>query len=119
MYNATYNDSNVKQSKPTWKEKLGITVQNGKRWITQNKDIIIIATPFIIGSVASITKMVGKHINLRKEEVLKNLYCYDRSLGHYWRLRRTLSNAEWATIDMRKSRGERLSDILSEMKILK
>ena len=63
--------------------------------------------------------MVSKRINLRKQEVLKDLYCYDRSLGHYWRLRRELSNKEWLEIDQRKKNGERLSDILAEMKVLK
>ena len=63
--------------------------------------------------------MVSKRINLRKQEELKDLYCYDRSLGHYWRLRRELSNKEWLEIDQRKKNGERLSDILAEMKVSK
>ena len=63
--------------------------------------------------------MVSKRINLRKQEELKDLYCYDRSLGHYWRLRRELSNKEWLEIDQRKKNGERLSDILAEMTVLK
>ena len=50
---------------------------------------------------------------------MKDLYCYDRSLGHYWRLRRELSNKEWLEIDQRKKNGERLADILDEMKVLK
>ena len=63
--------------------------------------------------------MVSKRINLRKQEELKDLYCYDRSLGHYWRLRRELTNAEWLEIDRRKKNGERLADILEELKVLK
>lgn len=68
---------------------------------------------------ATIVKVVGKRINLHKQESVKNLYCYDRSLGHYWRLRRELSNREWLEIDNRKRNGERLSEILDEMKVLK
>ena len=63
--------------------------------------------------------MVGKRVNLRKEEKLKDLYCYDRSLGHYWALRRELTNKEWVEINKRKQNGERLADILSELKVLK
>ena len=56
---------------------------------------------------------------MKKEKDLKDLYCYDRSLGHYWTLRRRLTNAEWVEIDKRKNNGERLADILSELKVLK
>ena len=56
---------------------------------------------------------------MHKEKDLKDLYCYDRSLGHYWRLRRELTNAEWIEIDKRKNNGERLADILDELKVLK
>ena len=54
-----------------------------------------------------------------KEKKVKDLYCYDRSLGHYWALRRELTNAEWVLVDKRKANGERLADILDELKVLK
>ena len=88
-------------------------------WAKRNKDTILVLAPVIIGGTATIVKVVGKRVNLHKTEELKNLYCYDRSLGHYWALRRELSNAEWLEIDKRKKCGERLSDILAELKVLK
>ena len=105
--------------KRTIKEKIQTKLQNGKEWVMRNKETVITLTPVIIGGVTTITKVVGKRLNLRKQEDLKDLYCYDRSLGHYWRLRRELTNKEWLEIDKRKKNGERLSDILSEMKVLK
>lgn len=101
------------------KEKINTKIQNGKEWFSRNKETVIALTPVVIGGVTTITKVVGKRVNLRKQEDLKDLYCYDRSLGHYWRLRRELSNKEWLEIDQRKKNGERLSDILAEMKVLK
>ena len=56
---------------------------------------------------------------MKEEKQLKNDYCYDRSLGHYWKLRRELTNEEWIAIDKRKRNGERLGDILAELKVLK
>lgn len=88
-------------------------------WAKRNKDAILVLAPVIIGGTTTIVKVVGKRMNLHKTEDLKNLYCYDRSLGHYWALRRELSNAEWLEIDKRKKCGERLSDILAELKVLK
>lgn len=102
-----------------FKQKINTKIQNGKEWVVRNKEAVIALTPVIIVGVTTVTKVVGKRINLRKQEDLKDLYCYDRSLGHYWRLRRELSNKEWLEIDQRKKNGERLSDILSEMKVLK
>lgn len=101
------------------KEKLKSKIRSGKEKVVRYKNEIITLTPIVIGGVATVVKVVGKRINLHKQEELKDLYCYDRSLGHYWRLRRELSNKEWLEIDRRKKNGERLSDILSEMKVLK
>ena len=80
---------------------------------------MITLTPIVIGGITTVAKVVGKHVNLHKQEDLKDLYCYDRSLGHYWKLRRELTNQEWLEIDKRKKNGERLSDILDELKVLK
>lgn len=102
-----------------FKDKINTKIQNGKEWIVRNKEAVITLTPVIIGGITTVSKVVGKRINLRKQENLKDLYCYDRSLGHYWRLRRELTNKEWLEIDQRKKNGERLSDILEQMKVLK
>lgn len=95
------------------------TMCNVKNWFYNNKDMIMFFGPAIIGLTTTSIKVVGKHLNLRKEQQVKEFYCYDRSLGHYWKLRRELSNSEWIEIDKRKKNGERLSDILDELKVLK
>lgn len=102
-----------------FKEKLNQKFNEAKSWVVRNKELIIYFTPIIITGVTTVVKVVGRHVNLRKAESVKNLYCYDRSLGHYWSLRRELTNREWIEIDKRKKNGERLADILSEMKVLK
>lgn len=101
------------------KDKIQQKFQKTKEWFVRNKEAVITLTPIVIGGVTTVCKVVGKRCNLRKEEDLKDLYCYDRSLGHYWKLRRELSNDEWLEIDKRKKNGERLSDILDDMKVLK
>lgn len=96
------------------------------KWIQANPELAALAFStasgiivFSVKSGISITKGIIKSRNLKKEEGLKNLYCYDRSLGHYWSLRRELSNSEWLAIDERKKNGERLADILNDLKVLK
>lgn len=102
-----------------FKRTLDTKWRETKRWVSDNKEILAVVVPAVIGGAATIAKVAGRHHNLQKQEAMKNLYCYDRSLGHYWALRRELSNREWLEIDRRKKNGERLSDILKELNVLR
>lgn len=57
---------------------------------------------------------------LRVEKNLKELYVYDRTygLGHYWKLRRPLTNSEWSMINSAVENGQKLGDILMRMGVL-
>lgn len=88
------------------------------QWVKNHKEEILLVTPLVIGGTTTIIKVVGKHVNLRKQEAIKDLYCYDRSLGHYWKLSRELTNSEWIEIERRRKAGERLADILANLKVL-
>lgn len=101
------------------KEKFQRKVNSVTNWIYNNKEVIMLVGPTIISGTAFGVKAISKHVKLNKEKNLKELYCYDRSLGHYWKLRRELTNSEWVAIDQRKQNGERLADILDELKVLK
>lgn len=56
-----------------------------------------------------------RHMDLRA----KDLRCYDTRLGRHWELKRKLSNKDWLEIDRRKSKGERLGDILNDINALR
>lgn len=101
------------------REKFQEKVITAKDWVYNNKEILVVAVPGLIGAGTAIVKVVGKRFNLAKEQKLKENYCYDRSLGHYWALKRELSNKEWVEVDKRKQNGERLADILDSLKVLK
>lgn len=113
------NEEGKKATFREFKNKLKQKANNVKWWLYDNKEMIMVLGPSVIAGVATVAKTVGKRVNLKKEEDLKDLYCYDRSLGHYWQLRRELTNKEWLEIDARKKNGERLADILEELKVLK
>ena len=119
MKTARFNDFQNEAKRREFKTKVKNKLLNAKVWVINNKELVIGLTPVIIGGLSTITKVVGKNINLRKQESIKNTYCYDRSLGHYWSLKRDLTNKEWLEVDRRKKQGERLADILSEMRVLK
>lgn len=90
-----------------------------KTWAYNNPEQAAILLGAIVSGIAYFGKAAIRHINLRKQEAVKVLYCYDRSLGHYWRLKRELSNREWLEIEKRKQAGEKLANILDSMKVLK
>lgn len=106
-----------------WLNRTKVQVEQKARkigdWCKDHEAELAVAIPAVAGGVTAIVKVVGKRINLKKQEDVKQLYCYDRSLGHYWALRRDLTNKEWLEIDQKRKRGERLSDILAELKVLK
>lgn len=101
------------------KERFQRKMNDASRWVYDNKGWILLFGPGALKCTTAGIKAVNKQINLRKEKNLKDLYCYDRSLGHYWKLRRELKNSDWVEIDRRKQNGERLADILDELKLLK
>lgn len=88
-------------------------------WLKEHRTELAAAAPIVFGVTAKSINTVAKHQRLKKTQDLKDLYCYDRSLGHYWKLKRKLTNKEWAIIAQRKKNGERLADILADLKVLK
>lgn len=88
-------------------------------WAARNREWLMFAAPIVAGGVTTLVKAASRSNTVRKQEKLKNMYCYDASLGHYWRLKRKLSNKEWLEIARRKNCGEALCDILEELKVLK
>ena len=95
---------------------------NKAKWFVEDHKAqiaaVATATPVVVGTIIQIARMVSQQDRLKKAKDLKELYCYDRSLGHYWKLRRELTNDEWLVIDARKRSGERLADILKELNVL-
>lgn len=90
-----------------------------KQFAVEHKEqITVVSTVACVAAIKGAKLLIKAH-NLQKEEDLKKLYVYDRSLGHYWHLRRELDNDEWVEIEQRRKNGERLGDILDELKVLK
>ncbi|MCM1578150.1 MAG: hypothetical protein NC078_05045 [Ruminococcus sp.] len=90
-----------------------------KEWVNNNKELIVTCAPLALGIAVKGVTAVNRSIRLKEERDNKELYCYDPSLGHYWRLRRRLNNSDWVQIDRRRQHGERMADILSDLKVLK
>lgn len=114
------------EEKKTLKRWFEEVSENGKRkalevidWGKDHKETMAIFGPVFIGSFIEIIKIVSKHHTVNEEKALKERYIYDRSLGHYYEMKRQPKRSEWLQIDQRKQNGETLGEILNDMKLLK
>ena len=97
------------------KEKIQKKVKETGEFLWENKEIVVLVTTALI----RVGSGVSKNARLKKEQNLKDLYCYDRSMGHYWKLKRQLTSDEWLRIEKQKREGKKLGVILEEMRVLK
>ena len=89
-------------------------------WAANNKEFVIVTVvPTAIAIGGKVIKTAKRDSQIRKEQDLKDLYIYDRSMGHYWELKRKLKPSEWQTFERRKANGERVGEILQSMRVLK
>lgn len=113
------------KKKAKWRERKQRVKQklnDGVNWCTEHKEFVIgIGLPFLFGAgkaVKGLKKGHDKKVNLNAEKDLKELYCYDRKLGHYWKLKRKLTNSEWRLVEEKVRNGERMGDVLNGMRVL-
>lgn len=90
-----------------------------KDYVIEHKETVIPAAIGAIGTIGTITKVVGKRVTLSKEQRIKDRYIYDRSLGRYVEVKRKLNQKDLANIAKRKKDGERVTDILLDMNLVK
>lgn len=88
-------------------------------WIGENKEVLKIAAPVVIGGGLELIRVIMKRSNVKKEEDLRTNFIYDRRNGHYYELKRQPKSKQWLEIDRRKDEGERVGDILRDMRLLK
>lgn len=99
------------------KAKIQRKAKAAKEWVVANREVVVGAIGFMSAAGAKGVSAVRK-AHKHREERTKERRIYDHSAGHRWNLRRKLSNEEWAEVDRRKKNGEKLGDILEEMKVL-
>lgn len=105
--------------------KVKNTGENALDWVTSHQEGIGIALGglmVVAGLVRPMIVTIRRNANMaqaKAEAQSKRLRVYDRSMNHWWYLRRELTNEEWSKVNEQKASGERLGDILQKMKVLK
>ena len=113
--------SEFNAKKTAFEIKAQVKAREFMNWANANKEVIIAVAPVAIAAVKGVNGMVrtiDRKVDLRKEQQLKDLYIYDRSMGKYLKLRRKLTSREQVEFDMRKRSGESAAQILASMRLL-
>ena len=100
-----------------FKKKATETAKNTLQWAKENPELAALGAAGI-GAAAKGLKSLVRTYNVKRDQYNKERYIYDRSLGMYLHTRRKLSNKDYSMINSRRAKGEKLSDILTSMKIL-
>lgn len=90
-----------------------------KTWAEQNPEKAAFIASGGVAIARSVWKTALKDYRDNKEATQLKMRCYDPSKGHYYYLKRELTNKEWLMIDKRRDAGEKLPDILEDMRVLK
>ena len=92
-------------------------------WMMENPELAVVIIPTVLSALGWVLKkslrLTIRSRNNSEEYKLKNLYVYDRSAGHYWKLKRELSNDEKLYIEKQRESGRKYGDILDDLKVLK
>lgn len=99
------------------KRKATEKAKHALQWAKENPELAALAGAGI-GAAAKGLKSLVRTYNVRKDQYNKERYIYDRSLGMYLHTKRKLTNKDYATINARRAKGEKLADILASMRIL-
>lgn len=106
------------QRKKEFKRKVDETIN----WVRENKEVLVLIIPAAVtitkGSLR-VVNSISRNVALMQEKRIKDLKIYDRSLGRYLDLKRPLTQNDMKTVLERKDNGEKLSNILMDMNLLK
>lgn len=90
-------------------------------WVSNNQEMIMIATPLAIGAIAEgrkVFQQVSTTANKKKEQDHRDYDVWDPSAGVHLRCKRKLTNADRIEFSYRHSKGEATVDILRDMGLL-
>ena len=127
MFDTTELEKNRKKEEKRAKKRAKKlkTIERKQKIVNGLMTAVAVGVPTVM-AVTPVVKMItnavisaNRRAAVKTEQESKEIYCYDRSLGHYWELKRKLTNSDWMKINSRKANGESLADILTDMDVLK
>lgn len=113
------NTEEIKTKLNQAKWRVNGKIHQVKVWAQQNPEKAFAIASTGVAVAQYVGKVAIKDFRNNREAIQLKKRCYDPSKGHYYYLKRELTNKEWLMIDRRRDAGEKLPDILEEMRVLK
>jgi len=112
----------VEEIEPTKKEKAKIwfdeKIEAGKKFVKEHGKETIITAITIVGMTGRLYKTLKPTVYEQERKRIDHTY-YDPSSGAHYQLKRKLTNKERQELVDRKRNGEKVLDILKEMRVAK
>lgn len=106
------------ETDPEVKSAFSEKVNAALDWIDKHKWLISAALTTTTVVLYFKSKKVAR-VTVKEQNYYKDTRIYDPSLGHYWELRRKLSNREWLDVESRVKSGEKYGEVLASLGVLK
>ena len=116
------DDFRKENKKRERKEAFQRKINNSLRWIEDNKELLSVAIPAGVVTIKGGLKVangISRNVRLHQEKIDKERRIYDRSLGKHIYLKRALKDKYLRMILERRENGEKLSNILMDMNLIK
>ena len=100
------------------KDKLNVKAYEAGQWAKEHPEQAATIACTAIGAIGIILRRSNTRARIRREQRLRDLYIYDRSLDRYWILRRKPTVSEQLAMESMKKQGLGYGDILTRLKLL-
>ena len=85
----------------------------------ENKEAVIAVTSVAVPGIIEIAKMIIKGAEKKEDNDRRKKAMWDPVEGHWWYLRRPLTNNEYLEVEHRVRNGEARGEVLYEMGVLR
>lgn len=116
------DDFRKENKKRERKEAFQRKINNTLQWIEDNKELLTVVIPAGVVTIKGGIKVangISRNVRLHQEKIDKERRIYDRSLGKHIYLKRALKDNDMRMILERRENGEKLSNILMDMNLIK
>lgn len=119
----TIDNRSFKEKAEAWawntKETVKRKWNDTKQWCSENKQLLIVLVPAGLAAANKALKTVDRMQERRYDYKERYLQVWDPATRQHVKLRRELTPSEQLELSQRNQDGERLTDILHDMKVAK
>ena len=115
----TVDNRSFEEKKEAFKLKAKEKFDRAKQWCSENKEILVVAVPAGLAFLGKTMKSVDRMQERKYDYKDRYLQVWDPATRQHVKLRRELKPHEQLELSQRNQDGERLTDILFDMGVVK